>query len=156
MWCGEAPRQAQRPGGGTSTLSCASPSLVAFRGQQQALEDRLGNGRGVHLVRPALNARLELLHFGHRTVLGRERWGAAREAPSTVASRARHPGSRYISDVQHRHMSLIVLRRTTVDGVVARCHAAAPRGADRMRRAKTTMRLAAEYSGWHAERISRS
>ena len=41
-------------------------------------------------------------------------------------------------------------------GSIARSHAAAPRGSERTSRANTTIRLAAEYSGWQADRISRS
>jgi hypothetical protein len=124
--------------------------------EKKPLEDRRRDSLTVHFVRPALDAHSELLHFGHRTILGRERWGRALEAPPTVASRTRHPNSLCVSGFLDRHMSLIVLGRTKVDGVVAGSHAAEARGADRMSRANTTMRCAAEYSGWHADRINRS
>jgi hypothetical protein len=112
--------------------------------EKEPLEDRRGDSLAVDLVRPAFDALSNYLHFGHRTILERERWGRTREAPSTVASRTRHPDSRYVSDFLHRHMSLIVPRRTMVDGVLARCQVEEPLGVDRMSRAKTTIRFAAE------------
>ena len=57
---------------------------------------------------------------------------------------------------QHRHVSGIVATRTIVDGVHALPHTVEPRGSERVSRANTTIRCAAEYSGWHAERINRS
>ena len=54
------------------------------------------------------------------------------------------------------HMSRIVAARTRIDGAVTGCHAAAPRGCAAVRRANTTMRLEAEYSGWQADSTSRS
>src|SRR3954454_17707871 len=123
---------------------------------EEALEDRLGDSSAVHRVRSALDALSQLLHCVHRTILGRERWGRTGEPFTSVASRTRHPDSRHVSGIQHRHVSGIVVRRTTVHGVIAPPHAAAPRGSERTSRANTTILFAAEYSGWHAERINRS
>src|SRR3954447_16619102 len=106
----------------------ASGSLRLLLASEEALEDRLGDSLAVDRVRPALDALSQLLHFVHRTVLGRERCGRALEASSTVASRTRHPSSRHVSGIQHRHVSPIVLARTMVHGVGAPRHAAAPRG----------------------------
>src|SRR3954453_15739714 len=114
---------------------------------EEALEDRLGDSFAVHRVRPALDALSQLLHFVHRTILGRERWRRTAEPFIPVASRTRHPDSRLISGFQHRHVSGIVVRRTTVHGALAPPHAAAPCGSERTSRANTTILFAAEYSG---------
>src|SRR5262249_36353708 len=95
-------------------------------------------------------------HFGQSAIRRRGRRGAAREAPPTVASGTRHPRSSHVSGFLHRHMSRIVVPRTWVHRAVTGCHAADPRGCAEASFANTTIRLDAEYRGWHADRISRS
>ena len=152
---GRTPRQALTPGGATSTSyasgSCASSSLPRRRLRIASATASLFTAYVPHWMRSRSCCTLFTAPS-----LGGSDGDDRMNRPSSVASRTRHPDSRLVSGIQHRHVSGIVVRRTTVHGVIAPPHAAAPRGSERTSRANTTIRFAAEYSGWQADRISRS
>ena len=155
-WRGYEHEQGVRASGRLVTPPVIAPPFCARVGTlEQAREDRRGDSVAVDLVRPAHDALSQLFHFGQPTIRRRERLIGARSA---VHRREPDPSSGLASRIGIPAPSYEPHRPRADNGRWGR-HRMSRRGARGVApvsRANTTIRFAAEYSGWQADRIRRS